>query len=80
MNVRLLSLSLIAATGLAGLGQLLARHLRQQLGQAGLAQLVVAALSRHATGLGQRNQVGHGNLHLVLTEQCAGRCINRMSG
>ena len=52
-----------------------ARHIK-----AGLAQLVVAAFARHATGLGQWNQVGHGNLHLVLTEQCAGRCINRMSG
>ncbi|MNI43668.1 hypothetical protein D3C73_980070 [compost metagenome] len=65
---------------LAGLGQLPAGNLRQQFGQAGLAQLVVAAFARHAMGLRQRNQVGHGFLHLVLTEQCAGRCIKRMSG
>lgn len=46
----------------AGLGQLPAGHLRQQLGQARLAQLVVAAFAREAVGLLQGNQIGHDGL------------------
>lgn len=42
------------------LGQLPARHLRQQLAQAGLAQAVFVAVARRAVGEGERDEVGHG--------------------
>src|SRR3546814_2085830 len=43
----------------AVLGQLPARDLWQQFLDAGLGELVLAALARHAMGLGEGDQIGH---------------------
>src|SRR3546814_13626575 len=43
----------------AVLGQLPARDLWQQCLDAGLGELVLAALARHAMGLGEGEQIGH---------------------